>query len=118
MIFIEPTDVYLQRAAQSKPTSSQPRPLPPLNDEETEIADIVARLGGGPVMIMKVVNEVARQSGCTSGDRKDAVRLTAMQTIGKMIHVGLLRRVDRKFVLLPPSQSCALPCTPHASVRQ
>src|SRR5436190_23665255 len=103
MIIIEPTDVYAQRAAQPETTALPPRPLPLPNDEEAEIADIVARLGGGPVMIMKVANEVAREFGCTSGDQRTAVRLTAMRCVGSMIHVGLLRRVDRKSLKRLPS---------------
>lgn len=103
MIFIEPNDVHEQRSSQAKaaPAESRP-PKPPVpNEEEAEILHILSRLGGGPVPIMKLVNEVARESGCRSTDERTAVKLTAMQTIGMMIHVGQLLRVQRKHVRLP-----------------
>lgn len=102
MIFVEPPEVHSLRAAQAQPAPLRRRPSPPpLNAEEAEIADIIVRLGGGPIPIMKVVNEVARQSGCHSTDERTAVKLTAMATVGSMIHIGQLLRVERKYVRLP-----------------
>lgn len=111
MICVEPPDVYAQRAARpNSPQQPRPRPLPPLNDEEREIADMVAQHGGGPVLLMTVVNELARQCGWASIAERDAVRQAALHTIGGMIHVGLLRRVQRRFVLLPSAKICAHLC--------
>ena len=74
--------------------------------------DILMFLGrnqGRPVHFMRAVNSVARTREHDSNRRKVAAKREIILALGRLVRVGRVTRVRRKYVVLPAQSEVILP---------
>ena len=107
MELIEPAAVFASRCASSLPAPPRPLQAPtrPAGDGvwQTILFDTLNDFGQEPVNIMSLINAVARRGNYTRWKDYDAKRREILGLVCRLIRVGGLDRVARRYVALPRS---------------
>ena len=111
MIVVEPSDVYGDRERERlrQITDLLRAPLRDKTGWDDTILWFLRQHGTQPVLLMRVVNPVARQRRAASTRHWDAMRREVINAIGSLIRRGKVLRFKRRFVLLPPKRLPAQP---------
>jgi len=112
-IFIEPPTAAAHRLAMVNPMTSTMtarsvtvRPhhnrLPkPHDDFWTQLVFETLNLEDEPLRITTVVNEVAAWGGYATRSEREGKKIELFKLIGKLVRIGRLQRVGRRYVTIP-----------------